>query len=145
MVSQAVRVARGPVAGGLGRISWLVVQESEGASAGHGEKEREIVVRIRSERDDLRDVVVALTEDVRRLDALLRDFGGQALRAAQPPALLDKRALAACLDVSVRQVDRLVARGDLPPTLRVGSSPRWKRAQVDAYVDGATSRRRGKS
>ena len=103
------------------------------------------MVRIRSERDDLRDVVVALTEDVRRLDALLRDFGGQALRAAQPPALLDKRALAACLDVSVRQVDRLVARGDLPPTLRVGSSPRWKRAQVDAYVAGATSRRRGKS
>ena len=77
-----------------------------------------MVVRIRSESDDMRDVMMGLKEDVQRLDALLRLVGERLTRAVEPSALLVKRDVAARLGVSVRQVDRLVARGDLPPTLR---------------------------
>ena len=117
------------------------MKESLGKN-GSEEQGREIVVRIRSEADDLRDVVVELTEDVRQLAALVRELGGQTVRPTRPPALLNKREVAARLNVSVRQVDRLAAAGVLRPALRLGSAPRWRPEQLAAFVSGEASKRK---
>lgn len=91
----------------------------------------------------MRDVMMGLKEDVQRLDALLRLVGERLTRAVEPPALLDKRDVAARLNVSVRQVDRLVAAGVLRPALRLGSSPRWRPEQLEAFCLSGSSKRRG--
>lgn len=53
-----------------------------------------------------------------------------------PTLLLSRRDLARELRVSVREVDRLRARGALPAPLRFGRSPRWRRADVARWLAG---------
>jgi len=50
--------------------------------------------------------------------------------------LLDRRQLARVLGISVRELDRLRARGVLPVPIHLGGSraPRWTRAAVEAFL-----------
>ena len=48
--------------------------------------------------------------------------------------LLRKARVANLLGVSLRQVDRLVAAGLIPPPVRLGRSVRWVRATLDEWV-----------
>lgn len=48
--------------------------------------------------------------------------------------LIDIKAVAARLGVSVSAVKRLRQQGDLPPSGRVGHSVRWRSSDIDSYV-----------
>lgn len=48
--------------------------------------------------------------------------------------LLDKREVAAMLKVSDGTVDNLVARGEFPVALKIGSSARWLESDVREYL-----------
>lgn len=50
------------------------------------------------------------------------------------PLLLDRRALARELRISVRLVDKLRARGALPAPLRLGQSVRWRRSEIEGWL-----------
>jgi excisionase family DNA binding protein len=52
-------------------------------------------------------------------------------------ALLELRDLARLLKVSTRTVTRLVARGELPPPLRLGRLRRWRPADLRPLLGGA--------
>lgn len=54
----------------------------------------------------------------------------------EPPLLLARQDLARELRCSVRELDRLRARGLLPAPIRLGgsTSPRWRREDVVAWV-----------
>lgn len=57
--------------------------------------------------------------------------------ADDDPALLDRRALAAYLAVSLRTLDRLDSVGRLPQALRLGvarSLKRWRRCDIDGWL-----------
>jgi excisionase family DNA binding protein len=51
-------------------------------------------------------------------------------------ALLDVRAVAALLDCSPRHVYRLSDSGKMPPSVRLGSLVRWRRADLDSWLAG---------
>ena len=70
----------------------------------------------------------------------IRDALSQAPSPQAADTLLDAKAVAARLGVSVRTLDRLVARGAIRPLL-VGRQRRFHPATVDAYVrESARSR-----
>ncbi len=50
------------------------------------------------------------------------------------PAMLDVRACAALLGISVRSWQRLVERGEAPKPVKIGKSSRWRRSDVEAFV-----------
>jgi excisionase family DNA binding protein len=52
-----------------------------------------------------------------------------------PAALLDVRAVAALLDCSERHVFRLSAAGKLPAAVWIGRLVRWRRTDLDAWLD----------
>ena len=58
--------------------------------------------------------------------------------APEPPAaqLLDVRAVAALLDCSPRHVYRLADAGRMPSPVRIGALVRWRRAEVQEWIDG---------
>jgi len=60
------------------------------------------------------------------------------LPPADPPAtqLLDVRAVAALLACSPRHIYRLSDGGRMPAPVRLGSLVRWRRADLDAWLDG---------
>ena len=49
--------------------------------------------------------------------------------------LLTVRDVAAALRLSQRQVWKLSASGRLPKPLKIGRSARWRRADIEAYVE----------
>jgi predicted DNA-binding transcriptional regulator AlpA len=49
-------------------------------------------------------------------------------------ALLDKGAVATLLGVSARHVDRLRARGAMPPPVKLGSAVRWARQTILDWI-----------
>jgi predicted DNA-binding transcriptional regulator AlpA len=54
--------------------------------------------------------------------------------------LLTKKQVANRLQVSTRQIDRLVARSILPPPLRLGGrTRRWRQADIEAAIGGERS------
>ena len=56
--------------------------------------------------------------------------------AEQPTALtVNAKGVAAMLGVSVRQVWRLHATGRLPRAIRLGNCVRWRRAEIEAFVE----------
>jgi predicted DNA-binding transcriptional regulator AlpA len=58
----------------------------------------------------------------------------QASHAVEPPMLLTREEFARELRCSVRELDRLRARGLLPAPIRLGRSPRWRREDVLAWL-----------
>lgn len=50
-------------------------------------------------------------------------------------AYLNRKSVAAVLDCSVRLVDYMVARGDLPLPIKIGNLSRWRRAGVTAAIE----------
>jgi excisionase family DNA binding protein len=50
--------------------------------------------------------------------------------------LLDVRAVAALLDCSPRHVYRLADAGRMPSPVRIGALVRWRRAEVQEWIDG---------
>lgn len=77
-------------------------------------------------------VVVASPEELARV---VRDAVADALKRAQPAPrapLMDRKALAEWLNVKVRTVDALRARG--MPHLLVGDCPRFEPAEVAAWL-----------
>lgn len=55
--------------------------------------------------------------------------------------LMSKRELSRLLSCSIRTVDRLVARGELPLPFKVGSGSRFSLADVYRYVESLKSQR----
>lgn len=56
-----------------------------------------------------------------------------------PPELMTKKQVAEFLQCSERQVELLTKKGRLPKPVYLGeSSPRWKRAELVAHLDGQT-------
>jgi predicted DNA-binding transcriptional regulator AlpA len=53
---------------------------------------------------------------------------------AAQPALLDVKACAALLGVSVRSWQRMVERGEAPHALKIGKSARWRRSDIEAFI-----------
>jgi excisionase family DNA binding protein len=53
-----------------------------------------------------------------------------------PPALLDVRAVAHLLNCSPRHVYRLSDAGRMPVPIRIGALVRWRRADVQHWIDG---------
>ena len=55
---------------------------------------------------------------------------------AQPPAaLVDVEAVAAMLSCSARHIYRLAEAGQLPRPVRLGALVRWKRGELEAWVE----------
>jgi predicted DNA-binding transcriptional regulator AlpA len=53
--------------------------------------------------------------------------GGTSGYQTLPSPVLTKACLAEMLHCSVRQIEKLVASGDLPKPFQIGNSPRWLR------------------
>ena len=55
---------------------------------------------------------------------------------AEPPALLDVRAVARILNCSTRHVHRLRETGRMPAPVRVGVLVRWSRQTIQDWIAG---------
>jgi len=60
---------------------------------------------------------------------------GKTQTAAEAPLLWTARALARQLGVARATVYRLVAEGRIPPPVHVGRSSRWRRREIEAWVN----------
>ena len=58
---------------------------------------------------------------------------GQQILSSEP-LLLDRRALARALGVSVRHITGMRVRGGLPAPLRLGSAIRWSKATIERWI-----------
>jgi len=84
---------------------------------------------VRQQLEDLRAEVagkVALSSS----SATEVTVGGHAAR----PAMLDVKACASMLGISVRSWQRQVERGDAPGAVKIGKSTRWRRSDVEAFI-----------
>jgi predicted DNA-binding transcriptional regulator AlpA len=54
---------------------------------------------------------------------------------AEPPALLDVRAVARLLDCSPRHVYRMSDSGRMPRPIKLGASIRWRRLELSRWID----------
>jgi excisionase family DNA binding protein len=62
------------------------------------------------------------------------------------PALLDVQAVAQLLDCSARHIYRMADAGRMPPPVRLGALVRWRRADLDRWLeDGCPSTKRAHS
>ncbi len=56
--------------------------------------------------------------------------------------LINLRSVAEILDISVRQVWRLVAQGDLPSPIKIGRSAKMCLSDIDTYIERLKSQRK---
>lgn len=56
--------------------------------------------------------------------------------AEQSVSLLNVEAVARMVSLSVRAVWRMVSTGQFPKPVRIGRSTRWRRSDVEAWIDG---------
>jgi prophage regulatory protein len=97
--------------------------------------------------DDVRRAVQESAAEVRQQIEELRAQSAARTAPAEPsptrvlvgggtagPAMLDVKACAALLGISVRSWQRLVERGEAPKPVKIGKSSRWLRADVEAYI-----------
>lgn len=61
---------------------------------------------------------------------------GSVSSARDPAALLDVQAVAAILGCSCRHVYRLADGGKMPTPVHLGALVRWRRADIQAWIDG---------
>ncbi|MCZ6653208.1 MAG: helix-turn-helix domain-containing protein [Planctomycetota bacterium] len=65
----------------------------------------------------------------------------QETSGANSTELLTANGLARALKVSVRQVWKMLSRGDLPSPIKLGRSVRWRSAEIARWLDaGAPTR-----
>ena len=78
------------------------------------------------------------------IEPMLRDLEQRLVeRLEQPPAatevqpkILTAKGLAEYLHVSPRTIHRMAARSELPPPILITPSrPRWRRSDIDAWLD----------
>jgi excisionase family DNA binding protein len=55
--------------------------------------------------------------------------------SVQLPALLSAREVASVLGISERQVWRMVSAGELPAPKNVGTLTKWRRSEIEAWVE----------
>ncbi len=55
--------------------------------------------------------------------------------ASQAPQIMTKADLAALIQLSARSVERLARTGKLPAPIVIGGSRRWRRSEVEAWLD----------
>lgn len=97
--------------------------------------------------DDVRRAVQESAAEVRQQLAEFRTQSGARSAPAESsptnilvgagtagPAMLDVKACAALLGISVRSWQRLVERGEAPKPTKIGKSSRWRRSDVEAYI-----------
>lgn len=56
--------------------------------------------------------------------------------AVEPALLLDVRETAALVGMSARWLWRAVSAGDFPTPIKIGRATRWRRCEVEAWVEG---------
>lgn len=61
------------------------------------------------------------------------------------PPLVTKAALAALLGYTVRAVNKLIARGELPEPFHVGRTAFWRRETLVAFFESLERRRKRRS
>ncbi|WDI43366.1 helix-turn-helix transcriptional regulator [Bremerella sp. P1] len=49
--------------------------------------------------------------------------------------LLDTKGVAAVLGVSIREIDRMIERGQLPVPKKLGTQRRWLEKDIIAFID----------
>ncbi|MHB1424532.1 MAG: helix-turn-helix transcriptional regulator [Gemmataceae bacterium] len=54
---------------------------------------------------------------------------------SETPALLDVKAVAQLLNCSKRHIFRLSKAGKMPPPVPVGHLVRWRRAEIEAWLE----------
>ena len=59
----------------------------------------------------------------------------QDLLSSKLPALLSAKEVASILGVSDRQVWRMASAGELPAPKTVGSLTKWRRSEIEAWVE----------
>ena len=97
--------------------------------------------------DDVRRAVQESAAEVRQQIEELRAQSAARTAPAEPsptrvlvgggtagPAMLDVKACAALLGISVRSWQRLVERGEAPKPVKIGKSSRWRRSDVEVYI-----------
>jgi hypothetical protein len=57
--------------------------------------------------------------------------------------LVDKQALAACLRITVRGLNKIIARGALPPPFKLGRKAYWRRDTLTAFFQGCERKSAG--
>ena len=62
------------------------------------------------------------------------------MTANNGPVYLNRKSVAALMDCSVRHVDHMVCRGDLPEPLRIGNLRRWRRKDVVEAIEALAAR-----
>jgi len=60
------------------------------------------------------------------------------------PAMLDVRGVASLLSCSARHIYRMADAGRMPRPLKLGSLVRWRRADIDAWLEAGCPPCRGK-
>ena len=55
-------------------------------------------------------------------------------------AYLNRKSVASLIDCSVRLVDYMVSRGDLPAPLRIGNLRRWRRNDIVEAIEALAVR-----
>lgn len=50
--------------------------------------------------------------------------------------LINARDIATQLGVSVRKLEQMIERGELPPYIRVGRVRKWRSQDIDTWIDG---------
>lgn len=114
------------------------------------EEELSRPARRREDRDVL--VLRIEIEAQRREVARLMKAAGEKLRVEDPPEpdrqisdpdklLLSARDLRKALGVSAGTLYRWMSDGSFPPQIHIGSLARWKRADVDAWIQARTEER----
>ena len=64
-----------------------------------------------------------------------------ALASLQATTILDKKALAAAFKVkNIRTIERMAARGELPPPVMIGGRAVWMAGKVLAHIEEAMDR-----
>lgn len=90
---------------------------------------QEVAAEVRQQLEGLRAEVVGQAAPSSS-SATRINVGENAVR----PAMLDVRACASMLGISVRSWQRQVERGDAPGAVKIGKSTRWRRSDVEAFI-----------
>jgi predicted DNA-binding transcriptional regulator AlpA len=98
------------------------------------------------ELDDVAECVRTVVRE--ELEKLERRLKGSALRSddvSPAPSLLTQSEVSELSHLSVRTIRRLELGGEMPASIRIGSAKRWRRSEIEVWLDGVQTelRKRG--